>query len=260
MGACWTQCCGLIRREASRIGRPAGASMYFRSSTTGEHYTIEFENLVESDEAESPGSTHRVISEVEMAPAREHHYAAVCDKQLVTDGRIKVEHMRVKTGGGSLGDGQKILPSGYDCERYLQNSRATSEPFRSSRLYSEANVATPNTESSYDFTSKTRSTDGDGTSLDLEWEDEEGMTRVVLVRERSHTEEDILQAALRSSRAPMGSGTASDESNALEWENDFASLHAEVTGGSEYYGFINPLLDMPPWDPADDSGSDKQDR
>uniref|UniRef100_A0A8C9VK05 Uncharacterized protein n=1 Tax=Scleropages formosus TaxID=113540 RepID=A0A8C9VK05_SCLFO len=232
-------------------------------------FHLQFENLVESDEV---GGCKYMISEVEMAPAREHHYAAVCDKQLVTDGRIKlffnllsksfyVKLLRYlilnKVDGNVL---FLRLPSGYDCERYLQNSRATSEPFRSSRLYSEANVATPNTESSYDFTSKTRSTDGDGTSLDLEWEDEEGMTRVVLVRERSHTEEDILQAALRSSRAPMGSGTASDESNALEWENDFASLHAEVTGGSEYYGFINPLLDMPPWDPADDSGSDKQDR
>lgn len=36
-------------------------------------------------------------------------------------------------------------------------------------LSSETNVVTPNTESSWDFTSKT-----DATSLDLEWEDEEG--------------------------------------------------------------------------------------
>lgn len=44
--------------------------------------------------------------------------------------------------------------------------------FVSSGLSSETNVITPNTESSWDF--KTRSTNDDGTSLDLEWEDEEG--------------------------------------------------------------------------------------
>lgn len=35
-------------------------------------------------------------------------------------------------------------------------------------------MVTPNTECSWDFTTKTRSTNDDGTSLDLEWEDEEG--------------------------------------------------------------------------------------
>lgn len=41
-------------------------------------------------------------------------------------------------------------------------------------LPSDTNVVTPNTEYSWDFTTKTRSTNDDGTSLDLEWEDEEG--------------------------------------------------------------------------------------
>lgn len=41
-------------------------------------------------------------------------------------------------------------------------------------LSSETNVVTPNTESSWDFTCRTRSTNDDATSLDLEWEDEEG--------------------------------------------------------------------------------------
>lgn len=41
-------------------------------------------------------------------------------------------------------------------------------------LPSDTNVVTPNTECSWDFTTKTRSTNEDGTSLDLEWEDEEG--------------------------------------------------------------------------------------
>lgn len=41
-------------------------------------------------------------------------------------------------------------------------------------LPSDTNVVTPNTDVSWDFTTKTRSTNDDGTSLDLEWEDEEG--------------------------------------------------------------------------------------
>lgn len=41
-------------------------------------------------------------------------------------------------------------------------------------LPSDTNAVTPNTEYSWDFTTKTRSTNDDGTSLDLEWEDEEG--------------------------------------------------------------------------------------
>ncbi|MFT7806666.1 AP-1 complex-associated regulatory protein-like isoform X1 [Arapaima gigas] len=90
MGTCWTQCCVVFRREGSRILR-AGGSSYFRSSTTGEHYTIEFENLVESDEEESPGRNHRVISEEEINHRRGHHYVAISDKQLVTEGKMKAE-------------------------------------------------------------------------------------------------------------------------------------------------------------------------
>lgn len=45
-------------------------------------------------------------------------------------------------------------------------------------LPSDTNVVTPNTECSWDFTTKTRSTNDDGTSLDLEWEDEEGESRM----------------------------------------------------------------------------------
>lgn len=44
-------------------------------------------------------------------------------------------------------------------------------------LSSDATVLTPNTESSCDLLTKTKSTSGndDNTSLDLEWEDEEGI-------------------------------------------------------------------------------------
>lgn len=48
--------------------------------------------------------------------------------------------------------------------------------FFSPGLPSDTNVVTPNTECSWDFTTKTRSTNDDVTSLDLEWEDEEGET------------------------------------------------------------------------------------
>lgn len=45
-------------------------------------------------------------------------------------------------------------------------------------LSSDATVLTPNTESSCDLMTKTKSTSGndDSTSLDLEWEDEEGLS------------------------------------------------------------------------------------
>lgn len=44
-------------------------------------------------------------------------------------------------------------------------------------LSSDATVLTPNTESSCDLMTKTKSTSGndDSTSLDLEWDDEEGI-------------------------------------------------------------------------------------
>lgn len=129
--------------------------------------------------------------------------------------------------------------------------KATSEAFRSSRLSSETNVITPNTESSWDFNTKTRSTNDDGTSLDLEWEDEEGMNRTVTAWERSKTEEDILRAALRpgDKQATSGPASASEDSNALEWENDFVSAHAEESAeenaeDSEYECFVNPIMDM----------------
>lgn len=49
-------------------------------------------------------------------------------------------------------------------------------------LSSDATVLTPNTESSCDLMTKTKSMSGndDSTSLDLEWEDEEGIRSVIL--------------------------------------------------------------------------------
>ncbi|XP_041700670.1 AP-1 complex-associated regulatory protein-like isoform X3 [Coregonus clupeaformis] len=255
MGNCWAYCSGIFRREANRIKR-GGGSKYFRSSTAGEHYTIEFENLVESDEAESPQSCPRPISEDEIIHLKEHRYAAISDQQTLIDEKLQAEHQlaqwtkgkaEVKGGAAHL----KKHGSGEDFDVYLQNVKATSEAFRSSRLSSETNVITPNTESSWDFNTKTRSTNDDGTSLDLEWEDEEGMNRAVPAWERSKTEEDILRAAFQpgEKQATSGPASASEDSNALEWENDFVSAHTEEnaeenTEDSEYECFVNPIMDM----------------
>ncbi|KAM9795398.1 AP-1 complex-associated regulatory protein [Neosynchiropus ocellatus] len=290
MGNCWTYCVGLFRREANRIQR-GGGSKYFRSSTAGEHYTIEFENLVESDEAESPLPCPRPISEDELTHLKEHRYAAISDKQIVIDQKLQAdleaqeEKLRLeeearnaaqreaarlarerklkelpKTRGRADGAGgepqQRKHTTGEGFDVYLQNVKAQSEAFRSSRLPSETNVVTPNTEYSWDFTTKTRSTNDDGTSLDLEWEDEEGINRGLPPWERSRTEEDILRAALRPGGKQVYSGpaSASEDSNALEWENDFVSTHPEDVD-TEFEGFVNPVLDTPSED-----ASDNQDR
>ncbi|PWA23454.1 AP-1 complex-associated regulatory protein [Gambusia affinis] len=299
MGNCWAYCVGLFRREANRIQRGGGAK-YFRSSTTGEHYTIEFENLVESDEAESPKPCPRPISEDELSHLREHRYAAISDKQVLIDQKLRVEleaqeeKLRLeeearnaaqreaarvarerkmkelhaqRTRGKADGSGgetqQRKQTSGEDFDGYLQNVKAQSDAFRSNRLPSEANAVTPNTEYSWDFTTKTRSTNDDGTSLDLEWEDEEGINRALPAWERSRTEEDILRAALRpgSKQVTSGPTSASEDSNALEWENDFVSTHPEDGGDAEFEGFVNPVLDTPSED-ASDSGlrAENQDR
>lgn len=298
MGNCWAFCAGLFRREAVRIHR-GGGSKYFRSSTAGEHYTIEFENLVESDEADSPQSCPKPISEDELGHLREHRYAAISDQQALMDQKLQAEleaqeeKLRLEEearnaaqreaarlarerklkelpgqrprgqADGSGPDSQHSRPaSGEDFDVYLQNVKAQSEAFRSNRLPSDTTAAmTPNTEYSWDFTTKTRSTNDDGTSLDLEWEDEEGINRALPVWERSRTEEDILRAALKPGSKPTTSGptSASEDSNALEWENDFVSTHPE--DAAEFQGFVNPVLDTPSEDVSDCSlRPDNQDR
>ncbi|XP_053284578.1 AP-1 complex-associated regulatory protein isoform X1 [Pleuronectes platessa] len=294
MGNCWAYCAGLFRREASRIQR-GGGSKYFRSSTTGEHYTIEFENLVESDEGEgeSPQPCPRPISEDEIKHLKEHRYAAISDRQLQIDKKIQAEleaqeeKLRLEEearnaaqretarlarerkmkelsaqrtrgkAGGPGSEAQRKQNCGEDFDVYLQNVRAQSDAFRSNRLPSDPNVVTPNTECSWDFTTKTRSTNDDGTSLDLEWEDEEGINRALPAWERSRTEEDILRAALRPGAKQMTSGptSTSEDSNALEWENDFVSTQPEDSANNEFEGFVNPVLDTPSED-----ASDNQDR
>ncbi|XP_012583390.1 PREDICTED: AP-1 complex-associated regulatory protein isoform X2 [Condylura cristata] len=255
---CWTQCFGLLRKEAGRLQRAGGGggSKYFRTCSRGEHLTIEFENLVESDEGESPGSSHRHLTEEEIIDLRERHYDSIAEKQRHLDMKIQKEQERRRVAQ------RHRPPSGGDCqssgaeddfESCLRNIKSQCEVFRSSRLSSDATVLTPNTESSCDLVTKTKSTSGneDSTSLDLEWEDEEGMNRMLPMRERSKTEEDILRAALKYSSRKAGSHptSASDDSNGLEWENDFVSAEMDDNGNSEYSGFVNPVLELADADP-----------
>lgn len=72
-----------------------------------------------------------------------------------------------------------------------------------------------------------------------------GMNRMLPMRERSKTEEDILRAALKySSKKGSNPTSASDDSNGLEWENDFVSAEMDDNGNSEYSGFVNPVLEL----------------
>ncbi|KAM9237441.1 AP-1 complex-associated regulatory protein isoform 2-T2 [Dugong dugon] len=275
-------------------------SKYFRTCSRGEHLTIEFENLVESDEGESPGSSHRPLTEEEIIDLRERHYDSIAEKQKDLDMKIQKElalqeeKLRLEEEAlyaaqreaaraakqrklleqerqrvvqryhlSNNGEYQSSGPED-DFESCLRNIKSQYEVFRSSRLSSDATVLTPNTESSCDLMTKTKSTSGndDSTSLDLEWEDEEeissyqminatsklslGMNRMLPMRERSKTEEDILRAALKYSSKKTGSNptSASDDSNGLEWENDFVSAEMDDNGNSEYSGFVNPVLEL----------------
>ncbi|XP_016000343.1 AP-1 complex-associated regulatory protein isoform X3 [Rousettus aegyptiacus] len=283
---CWTQCFGRLRREAGRLQRGAGGggSKYFRTCSRGEHLTIEFENLVESDEGESPGSSHRPLTEEEIVDLRERHYDSIAEKQKDLDMKIQMElalqeeKLRLEEEASYAAQREaaraakqrKLAEQGRqravrpchpsrdgecqssgpedDSESCLRNIKSQYDVFRSSRLSSDATVLTPNTESSCDLMTKTKSTSGndDSTSLDLEWEDEEGMHRMLPMRERSRTEEDILRAALKGGSRKTGSqaASASDDSSGLEWESDFVRAEADDNGNSEYAGFVNPVLEL----------------
>ncbi|XP_015267369.1 PREDICTED: AP-1 complex-associated regulatory protein isoform X1 [Gekko japonicus] len=306
MGNSWAAqwCCWLFpRRETGRIqrgGGGGGGSKYFRTCSTGEHFTIEFENLVESDEGESPGSSQRPLTEEEIADLRARHYNSIAEKQRTLDHKlqselaIQEEKLRIEEEAlyaaqreaaraakqkklleqqrvqritqraqlANSGDNQSSMTE-EDFDAYLRNVKLQYEAFRSSRLSSDATVLTPNTESSCDLMTKTKSTSGndDSNSLDLEWEDEEGMNRMIPLRERSKTEEDILRAALKFSGKKTGSNptSASDDSNGLEWENDFVSAEMDDNGNSEYAGFVNPVLELSASDKKT-SDAEQQDR
>ncbi|KQL59736.1 AP-1 complex-associated regulatory protein-like protein [Amazona aestiva] len=299
--ACWSLVATLVEKlgGSSQLRRLV-RSKYFRTCSTGEHLTIEFENLVESDEGESPGSSHRPLTEEEITHLKDRHYDSIAEKQRVADMKLQAElaleeeklrleeealyaaqreaaraakqkklleqrrQQRITQRAHAINNGDyQSSVAEEDLNSFLRNTKFQYEAFRSSRLSSDATVLTPNTESSCDLMTKTKSVSGndDSTSLDLEWEDEEGMNRMIPMRERSKTEEDILRAALKFNSKNTGSNpaSASDDSNGLEWENDFVSAEMDDNGNSEYAGFVNPVLELSVSD-VRTSVSDHQDR
>lgn len=86
----------------------------------------------------------------------------------------------------------------------------------------------------------------DSIFLDLEWEDEEGMNRMFLVRECFKIEEDILWVVFKYSNKKIGSNfiLVFDDFNGLEWENDFVSVEMDDNGNFEYFGFVNFVLEL----------------
>lgn len=253
---------------------------------------------MESDEGESSQSGPRPINEEEIGHLKEHCYTAISDKQALIDEKLNAELVAeeeklrleeealfaVQREAARLSKDRKLKEGKPHSKRiklrteaesneprhkpesdgefdvYLQNVKAQSEAYRTNRLSSEPNAVTPNTESSWDFTSKT-----DATSLDLEWEDEEGMNRMGHAWERSKTEEDILRAALHPGGKQLGSGptSTSEDSNALEWENDFVSAHVEdggECGDEDFEGFVNPVLDTPTEEAEHKDSPEQQER
>ncbi|NXF38790.1 AP1AR protein, partial [Nyctibius bracteatus] len=297
MGNCWAQwCCGLFfRREPGRLQR-GGGSKYFRTCSTGEHFTIEdymgmFKCSLGLSRINNRWSllcfshAFRPLTEEEIADLKARHYDSIAEKQRVVDMKLQSElalqeeklrieeealyaaqreaaraakqkklleqrrQQRITQRARAVNNGEhQSSVAEEDLDAFLRNTKFQYEAFRSSRLSSDATVLTPNTESSCELMTKTKSTSGndDSTSLDLEWEDEEGMNRMIPLRERSRTEEDILRAALKFNSKKTGSNpaSASDDSNGLEWENDFVSAEMDDNGNSEYAGFVNPVLDL----------------
>ncbi|NWZ84971.1 AP1AR protein, partial [Poecile atricapillus] len=304
MGNCWAQwCCGLFfRRDPGRIQR-GGGSKYFRTCSTGEHFTIEVKLSCMNNRWSfflSFSHASRPLTEEEIADLKDRHYDSIAEKQRVVDLKLQSElalqeeklrleeealyaaqreaaraakqkklleqrrqhRITQRAHAVNNGDFQSSVAE-EDLDPFLRNTKFQYEAFRSSRLSSDATVLTPNTESSCDLMTKTKSVSGndDSTSLDLEWEDEEGMNRMIPVRERSKTEEDILRAALKFNSRKAGShpASASDDSNGLEWENDFVSAEMDDNGNSEYAGFVNPVLELSASD-VRLSDSERQDR
>ncbi|NXU34821.1 AP1AR protein, partial [Drymodes brunneopygia] len=289
MGNCWAQwCCGLFfRRDPGRIQR-GGGSKYFRTCSTGEHFTIEVSTHILSDLRKTFlcfSHASRPLTEEEIADLKDRHYDSIAEKQRVVDLKLQSElalqeeklrleeealyaaqreaaraakqkklleqrrQHRITQRAHAVNNGEfQSSVAEEDLDPFLRNTKFQYEAFRSSRLSSDATVLTPNTESSCDLMTKTKSVSGndDSTSLDLEWEDEEGMNRMIPMRERSKTEEDILRAALKFNSRRTGShpASASDDSNGLEWENDFVSAEMDDNGNSEYAGFVNPVLEL----------------
>ncbi|XP_029452061.1 AP-1 complex-associated regulatory protein isoform X2 [Rhinatrema bivittatum] len=169
MGLCWTRFCALFSKQTGRLQR-GGGSKYFRTCSTGEHFTIEFENLVESDEGESPGSSQRPLSEEEIVALNERHYNSIAEKQKACDVKLQAElasqeeklrleeealyaaqreaaraakqkklleqhrlqWIKQRAQAAKNGDNRKSTVAEEDFETYLQNLKSQYEAFRSS--------------------------------------------------------------------------------------------------------------------------------
>ncbi|XP_009446420.2 AP-1 complex-associated regulatory protein isoform X3 [Pan troglodytes] len=240
---CWTQCFGLLRKEAGRLQRVGGGggSKYFRTCSRGEHLTIEFENLVESDEGESPGSSHRPLTEEEIVDLRERHYDSIAKKQKDLDKKIQKElalqEEKLRLEEEALYAAQREAARAAKQRKLLEQERqrivqqyhpSNNGEFQSSGPEDDFESCLRNMKSQYEVFRSSR------------------MNRMLPMRERSKTEEDILRAALKYSNKKTGSNptSASDDSNGLEWENDFVSAEMDDNGNSEYSGFVNPVLEL----------------
>nr|XP_032825315.1 AP-1 complex-associated regulatory protein isoform X4 [Petromyzon marinus] len=250
MGACWSWCVAALRPGGAagrpRLSRAGGGSKYFKSGYAAEHTTIEFENLVEEDEVySSVNANPRMFTE-------EEERSSDLDKSWV----------------GDSADEWQVADEEEDFDHYLQGVKARSDAFRNKyRIVADAAI-TPNTESS-----RTRSSADDSASLDLEWEDEEGINRMLEAHERSRTEEDLLQASMMQPESPRPPGRArsdreqqqqqqqrrrqqqqqqqqqqgdtggngstpaatstSESSPGLEWENDFVGAQVDDNGNDD---------------------------
>ncbi|XP_032825315.2 AP-1 complex-associated regulatory protein isoform X4 [Petromyzon marinus] len=246
MGACWSWCVAALRPGGAagrpRLSRAGGGSKYFKSGYAAEHTTIEFENLVEEDEVySSVNANPRMFTE-------EEERSSDLDKSWV----------------GDSADEWQVADEEEDFDHYLQGVKARSDAFRNKyRIVADAAI-TPNTESS-----RTRSSADDSASLDLEWEDEEGINRMLEAHERSRTEEDLLQASMMQPESPRPPGRArsdceqqqqqqrrrqqqqqqqgdtggngstpaatstSESSPGLEWENDFVGAQVDDNGNGD---------------------------
>ncbi|XP_036857055.2 AP-1 complex-associated regulatory protein isoform X4 [Manis javanica] len=266
---CWTQCFGILRKEAGRLQRVGGGggvwtyhwnsynkgdayliscftsrsrrSKYFRTCSRGEHLTIEFENLVESDEGESPGSSHRPLTEEEIVDLRERHYDSIAEKQKDLDKKIQKElalqEEKLRLEEEALYAAQREAARAAKQRKLLEQERqrvvqryhpSNSGEYQSSGPEDDFESCLRNIKSQYEVFRSSR------------------MNRMLPMRERSKTEEDILRAALKASSRKTGSNptSASDDSNGLEWENDFVSAEMDDNGNSEYSGFVNPVLEL----------------
>nr|XP_032825313.1 AP-1 complex-associated regulatory protein isoform X2 [Petromyzon marinus] len=283
MGACWSWCVAALRPGGAagrpRLSRAGGGSKYFKSGYAAEHTTIEFENLVEEDEVySSVNANPRMFTEEELREQEERLKKEEEDlhrAQRLAALHAKQKHARQerssdldKSWVGDSADEWQVADEEEDFDHYLQGVKARSDAFRNKyRIVADAAI-TPNTESS-----RTRSSADDSASLDLEWEDEEGINRMLEAHERSRTEEDLLQASMMQPESPRPPGRArsdreqqqqqqqrrrqqqqqqqqqqgdtggngstpaatstSESSPGLEWENDFVGAQVDDNGNDD---------------------------